>query len=141
MYRLFITQWLPLPQWLSTTRWLFSSRWLRCLVLSSAVFALAACSDSAPQSSSETDGAAVPALSETQRLNAWLDEQYAEQLQFSPMLKTRLGDKSDYDQLDDFSLAAEQRDLDWLRESVAEMEASFDVEQLNEDGTYDAGLC
>ena len=134
MYRLFNTQWLPLPQWLFTTRWLFNARWLRFLVLSSAVFALAACSDSAPQSNSETDEEAVPALSETQRLNAWLNEQYAEQLQFSPMLKTRLGDKSDYDQLDDFSLAAEQRDLDWLRDSVAEMETSFDVEQLNEDG-------
>jgi len=72
-------------------------------------------------------------------LNAWLDEQYAEQLETSPMTKTALGDKTDYGQLDDFSLAAEQRDLEWLRESVTTMLSEFDYTQLTDDGklSYD----
>ena len=76
----------------------------------------------------------VATQSETQSLNAWLDEQYAEQLETSPMTKTRLGDKSDYDELDDFSLAAGERDLEWLRASVAEMESEFTYADLNDDG-------
>jgi uncharacterized protein (DUF885 family) len=72
-------------------------------------------------------------------LNAWLDEQYAEQLETSPMTKTALGDKTDYGQLDDFSLAAEQRDLEWLRESVTTMLSEFDYARLTDDGklSYD----
>jgi uncharacterized protein (DUF885 family) len=55
------------------------------------------------------------------------------------MTKTSLGDKTDYDQLDDFSLAAEQRDLEWLRESVSTMQSEFDYAELNDDGklSYD----
>jgi uncharacterized protein (DUF885 family) len=72
-------------------------------------------------------------------LNAWFDEQYAEQLETSPMTKTALGDKTDYGQLDDFSLAAEQRDLEWLRESVTTMLSEFDYARLTDDGklSYD----
>ena len=55
------------------------------------------------------------------------------------MTKTSLGDKTDYDQIDDFSLAAEQRDLEWLRESVSTMQSEFDYAELNDDGklSYD----
>lgn len=94
-----------------------------------ALLGLVACSEPVQQ-----ENGVVTSQTETQRLNAWLDEEYAEQLESSPMTKTRLGDKSDYDMLDDFSVAAEQRDLEWLRESVAEMRAEFDVEKLNDDG-------
>ena len=93
---------------------------------------LAACSEPTNQQSEAV--VVVATRSETQRLNAWLDEQYAEQLETSPMTKTRLGDKSDYDELDDFSLAAEERDLEWLRASVAEMESEFTYADLNDDG-------
>ncbi len=93
---------------------------------------LAACSEPTNQQSEAV--VVVATQSETQRLNAWLDEQYAEQLETSPMTKTRLGDKSDYDELDDFSLAAEERDLEWLRASVAEMESEFTYADLNDDG-------
>jgi uncharacterized protein (DUF885 family) len=98
---------------------------------------LVACSE--PTESQPEAVFAAPQQTETQRLNVWLDEQYAEQLEASPMTKTSLGDKTDYDQLDDFSLAAEQRDLEWLRESVSTMQSEFDYAELNDDGklSYD----
>jgi len=98
---------------------------------------LVACSE--PTESQSEAVSAAPRQTETQRLNVWLDEQYAEQLEASPMTKTSLGDKTDYDQLDDFSLAAEQRDLEWLRESVSTMQSEFDYAELNDDGklSYD----
>ena len=78
-------------------------------------------------------------LSETEQLNAWLDSQYEEQLGFSPQTRTQLGDKTDYDKLDDYSLDAQLEELEWLRSSVATMQQDFDYERLNEDGklSYD----
>ena len=99
---------------------------------------LVACSEPTASESEEAVSAASQ-QTETQLLNTWLDEQYAEQLETRPMTKTSLGDKTDYGQLDDFSLAAEQRDLEWLRESVATMLSEFDYAQLTDDGklSYD----
>ncbi|MBL6752996.1 MAG: DUF885 domain-containing protein [Pseudomonadales bacterium] len=99
---------------------------------------LVACSEPTASQSEEAVSAASQ-QTETQLLNTWLDEQYAEQLETRPMTKTSLGDKTDYGQLDDFSLAAEQRDLEWLRESVATMLSEFDYAQLTDDGklSYD----
>jgi len=99
---------------------------------------LVACSEPT-ESQSEAAISTASQQTETQRLNAWLDEQYAEQLETSPMTKTALGDKTDYGQLDDFSLAAEQRDLEWLRESVTTMLSEFDYARLTDDGklSYD----
>jgi uncharacterized protein (DUF885 family) len=77
--------------------------------------------------------------SHSEQLNAWLDQEFATYLDFSPMAKTRLGDKSDYDKLDDPSdVAADQR-LAWRRESVAAMQSQFDRAQLNAEAqrSYD----
>ena len=76
---------------------------------------------------------------ENARLNTWFDEQYAEQLDFSPQTKTRLGDKSDYGILNDYSVAGSDERLRWRRQSVAAMQAKFDYSLLNEDGklSYD----
>jgi uncharacterized protein (DUF885 family) len=63
---------------------------------------------------------------ESARLNGWLDARYEEQLDFSPLTKTRLGRKEDYDRVDDFSEAGAQTRLDWLRASVSELEREFD---------------
>jgi len=71
---------------------------------------------------------------DTQRLTDWFDEQFDEMLQFSPEFKTRLGDKSDYDKLDDRSVAAQERQLEWRRNSVAEMRDLFDYQTLTPDG-------
>ena len=108
--------------------------------LSSALFVttlLASCGDT-PSGSPE--GAQTPApgqileQTETDRLNVWLDEQYEQQLDFSPQTRSILGDKTDYDQLNDVTLEAQQRRLDWQRQSVATMRSEFEYQALNEDG-------
>jgi uncharacterized protein (DUF885 family) len=118
-------------------------RTLLCILL----LALAACDSPAPGAPApevppapETPVLTIePAEQETERLNAWLDEQYEEQLDFSPMSRTQLGDKTDYDQLDDASLAGAEEQLRWLRDSVATMQDQFDYDLLTEDGklSYD----
>ena len=72
-------------------------------------------------------------LTESQRLTAWLDEQFAEELSFSPQRLTRLGDKTDYDKLDDVSEAAMDSLIEWRRNSVADMQATFNYDELSED--------
>ncbi|HCA37774.1 MAG TPA: DUF885 domain-containing protein, partial [Gammaproteobacteria bacterium] len=81
----------------------------------------------------------VAVISETERLNSWLDEQYEEQLEFSPQTRSVLGDKTDYDQLNDVTLEAQDRVLEWRRQSVAAMRSDFDYDALNDDGklSYD----
>ncbi len=102
---------------------------------------LAACSDYSPTeiTQSPTSGATV---SESDRLNSWFDEQFQEELDFSPQFKTRLGDKSDYGLLDDYSEAAFYEELQWRRDTVADMQSSFAYEQLTEDArlSYDMWL-
>ncbi len=109
------------------------------------IFLLAACSEQnpseqiAPQSEPVESAAVDRVAEETARLNSWFDEQYAEQLDSSPQTKTRLGDKSDYDRLDDYTEAGMDTQLQWRRQSVATMRADFDYELLSEDGklSYD----
>src|SRR5690606_21999296 len=76
---------------------------------------------------------------ESARLTEWLDARYEEQLDFSPMEKTRLGRKDDYDEIDDFSESAVDAELDWLRRSVDELRASFDYALLDPEAqtSYD----
>ena len=76
---------------------------------------------------------------ETQRLHQWLDEQYAEELRFTPEKLTSLGSKELYDKLNDYSDEGQQRQLEWLRRSVASMRRQFDRTALDEQGalSYD----
>jgi len=76
---------------------------------------------------------------ESVRLNAWFEERYEEELAFSPIQQTFLGVTENNDKIDDFSLEAQLEQLNWKRESVAEMRANFDYEQLNADAkiSYD----
>lgn len=113
-------------------------RWLSTFGI---LFVLAACSEprvvsTAPQSPSQTEAVV---RDETALLNAWLDMQYEEQLGFSPETRTRLGDKTDYDKLDDYTLAGQLRELEWLRGSVGTMQQDFDYSSLSDDGklSYD----
>ncbi len=71
---------------------------------------------------------------ETQRLNTWLDEQYEQQLQFSPISLTFQGRKDRNDEVDDLSYAAFEKQLNWLGESVAAMEKNFDYDRLDSQG-------
>jgi len=98
----------------------------RILIAFSAVVLVVAC-DSAPAALTP-DPAAVAA--ETERINAWFEEQFEEQLAFSPIQQTMLGRKTSNDEIDDMSIAAQDEQLEWRRASVAEMRAGFEYDLL-----------
>ncbi|MEO3866111.1 DUF885 domain-containing protein [Rheinheimera fenheensis] len=92
----------------------------------------------APQPPAAQQPATTPTIevaaaqqSETERLNQWFEEKYEQQLQQSPLQMTFLGRKDKYDQVDDTSVAAEDTQLAWLADSVAELKASFDYNKLD----------
>lgn len=87
----------------------------------------------------QSESTAQSQLSESERLNAWFDEKYQQQLQLSPMQMTFLGIKQRYDEIDDMSIEAEQQRLQWMADSVTELENSFDYEQLSDEAktSYD----
>src|SRR5687768_3430354 len=74
---------------------------------------------------------------ETARLNAWFETKYKEQLAFSPIQQTFLGQKSA--DIDDMSIAAQDKQLAWQRASVAELRKSFDYAKLTPEAqtSYD----
>ena len=74
---------------------------------------------------------------ETDRINAWFEDKFEEQLAFSPIQQTFLGRSSD--QIDEFTIEAFDARLAWQRASVAEMRAEFDYELLAEEArtSYD----
>jgi uncharacterized protein (DUF885 family) len=88
--------------------------------------AAAGCEREAPPPAAPGAATAERAESETARLNEWLDARYEEQLDFSPLLKTQLGRKDDYDRVDDFSESADDVELEWLRATVRDLERDFD---------------
>jgi uncharacterized protein (DUF885 family) len=84
----------------------------------------------APQADASESAAAAVTQSESERLNAWFEERYEEQLQFSPLQLTMLGRKERYDEIDDISEEAEDHQLEWRRETVETMEREFDYAAL-----------
>lgn len=95
---------------------------------------LISCGESTPDATETAAIESEPAQTESQRLTAWLDQEFATELDFSPLTKTRLGDKSDHGELDDVSEAALDRELAWRRDSVARMQAEFDYAALDDEG-------
>ncbi len=77
--------------------------------------------------------AAEEVAAESTKLTQYLNAEFEEELAMSPMTLTQLGRKEQYDKLDDFSEADVQRQLEWRRESVADMRAQIDPAKLNED--------
>lgn len=106
--------------------------------------ALVACGQNTPSEPTPPTETAQPAdaQSETERLNIWFDAQYEEQLAFSPIRQTMLGRKTAYDQIDDASIEADERELAWRRQSVGDLEANFDYDALTDDAkiSYDLWL-
>lgn len=76
---------------------------------------------------------------ETARLNAWFEEQYEAELQYSPIGLSYLGRKEKYGEVDDFSNAAADASLERMRAATAEMESSFNYDLLTEEAklSYD----
>ncbi|CAN5674444.1 DUF885 domain-containing protein [soil metagenome] len=76
---------------------------------------------------------------DTARLNEWFAARWEEQLAFSPIQRTVLGQKEDYDKFDDFSERAEDEQLAWRRRTTAEMKKAFDYDRLTPEAriSYD----
>ena len=72
-------------------------------------------------------------------MNAWFDEKYEEQVLMSPIQLTFLGRKERYDEVDDMSEAAEDKQLAWRAQTVAEMKSTFDYHKLSQEAqiSYD----
>ncbi len=79
---------------------------------------------------------------ETARLNEWFAARWEEQLAFSPIRKTFLGRKDDYDRVDDFSERGDDEQLAWRRRTTAELQESFDYERLTDEAkmSYDVWI-
>jgi uncharacterized protein (DUF885 family) len=100
---------------------------------------LGGCGGDAPPNVPPAPVSAAEVERETTRLNEWLDARYEESLAFSPTQQTALGRKTDYDKIDDFSEAEQDRQLAWQRASVEELKRSFDYTALTPEGktSYD----
>ncbi|GAB1269926.1 DUF885 domain-containing protein [Aurantivibrio infirmus] len=108
---------------------------LKYFIASLLIFSLLACE----RESRVAEDFGVDSQSESQRLTQWLNQQFEQELDQSPQWRTRLGDKKDYDLLDDQSELALEKSLQWRRNSVAKMQQEFDYELLSEDAktSYD----
>ena len=73
----------------------------------------------------------APAQSEDERIQAFFEEAFQEQIAQSPQQMTALGIKRDYDRLNDYSDGAAQRRLDMAERHLARMQAEFDHDALN----------
>lgn len=94
-----------------------------------ALLALAGCTGaSGPATSPGADPAKVAA--ESKRINEWFETQFNEELKFSPMQLTFMGRKELYDQLDDFSIAEQEKELAWKKASVEQMQSQFNYDLL-----------
>ncbi len=73
------------------------------------------------------------AATQTECINDWFETKFDEELKFSPLRQTALGMKTDYDKIDDFSVEAEQAQLEWWQDATAEMEANFNYDELSDE--------
>jgi len=89
-----------------------------------------ACSEKAVEVVDQTDEVV---LSESDRLNQWFETKYEEKLRFSPIELTFLGRKDLYDKIDDFSIAAEKKQLAWLASTVDELKTQFNYAKLDNE--------
>ncbi len=109
--------------------------------------ALAACGNQSETTATQSDVAPAPEpvssvadeKTETEKLNEWFEVKYEEELMMSPMALTFQGRKERYDEIDDMSAQAEDEQLEWKKQSVAEMKTKFDYNKLTDDAklSYD----
>lgn len=104
----------------------------RLVAVLTVALVLTACQN--PDSAAEQASTTASPDAETARLNAWLDERFEEQLQFSPMSLTMLGRKDRYDAIDDISEQAARDQAAWGINTVEQMKAEFDRNALTTVG-------
>ncbi|MDQ7018023.1 MAG: DUF885 domain-containing protein [Robiginitomaculum sp.] len=107
--------------------------------------ALAACGQQAttpapsdtPAAKVEYSADAIQA--ETDRLNAWFEDKYEENLAFSPIRQTFLGRDTNQDKIDDFSAKAQDAQLAWRRQTMRDLHNNFDYDKLTDEAktSYD----
>lgn len=87
----------------------------------------------------ETSYTAEQIQAETDRLNAWFEVKYEEEVARSPITQTFLGRDTNQDKIDDFSIAAQDAELAWRRQTVADLRANFDYDALTKEAktSYD----
>lgn len=110
------------------------TRYAALLLAAAAPLALTAC-----EGMTGTVATVECTTDQTTCLNEWFDMKFEEQLERSPITQTSLGRKTNYDKLDDFSAEAAMEDVRWWQNSLAEMEANFDYDELTDEAklSYD----
>lgn len=94
--------------------------------------ALTACGQPAPAAAPDAPAVTAEVMAaNSERLNAWFDEKYEEELQFSPINLTFLGRKDKNDQIDCFTIECYKEQLAWRVAATEEMEREFDYEALS----------
>jgi len=85
------------------------------------------------------EATAAESISESQQLKLWLNERNEELLQMSPIRMAGLGRKDKYNQIDDYSEAAEQKQLLWREKTVEDLQANIKYDALTRDAkiSYD----
>lgn len=96
------------------------------------ITALGACAHNPPEAPVETlvEAAETPEA-QSERLNAWFDAKFEEQLQDSPIQMTFMGRKDKNDQIDCFTIACQDEQLAKQKASVEELKANFDYATLS----------
>lgn len=123
---------------------------LMTLTALATVFALASCDVVRTPTNSSTETSTTPVeapaaptaeeiAAETDRLNAWFEDKYEAEVLESPIQLTFLGRDERQGEIDDFSEAALDAQLERSRANVAELKANFDYEKLTPDAkiSYD----
>lgn len=83
---------------------------------------------------SQAQPAASVAMAEDSRLQVFLDAEFEQELDFTPMAATEIGRDDHADKLNDLSEAGMLRFLEWRRSSVGRLKAQFDRAKLRAEG-------
>ena len=106
-------------------------RFQNTLLLAAAPVALFAVTAPAFAQTAPAETSEASSENHNAELRAWFDAKYEEQVMDSPLWLTSLGRKERYGEIDDFSLAAQDKDLAWKKATVEEMERTFDYDSLS----------
>ncbi len=88
--------------------------------------------DSTPAANHAAEAAAK---AQSEKINAWFEEKFEQELARSPMFQTFLGRKTDYDKWDNVSDAFETESHALYMASLAEMRREFDLDNLDPAAT------
>ncbi|MGJ8559233.1 MAG: DUF885 domain-containing protein [Litorimonas sp.] len=103
---------------------------LSTTALASLMIGLAVLPGCRPGGGPDVDRATI-VQQESDRLNAWFSERYAEGLARSPMSQTYLGKRDNQDKLDDNSQIALNEEAALRQNWLAEMRRDFDIDRLD----------